>query len=1761
MTRIAPIDGPLQFNSALLRARPSGYLSLAGGIASVVLSVASGFWYLQIIKPIFANDLWWPYYNVSSYQACLIDVTNAIVQVGVATALDVLAPDAVVDRYYDVPNAMIDVSTTYARSLVLGNLTSVEYAIESLREMDPIDSLFVSSQYCWVDFQRVFEIAHTTKRQLRCRERYRANAAVYLEAVLRNIDWTSFLSVYGGAGNFFTIGLQLGLEETAYGRQWLSTTSQALLSTTLNKEAAYWFSHGLTVFVMQWQNQNDPGIQETLAIVNAIGVTQEVVLKSVPYHSGSWTSISLFWFFYNDLYYMQLCNQSLIANTTNYFLTAPPCYLSTTGDYEGYMGLNNNGTGYINQTALVRDNIGPFLSIDAFYVNVPPALAGTYVAFTRFLFAGVQGVAHDAFLALPTLTVDPMPPSWAGSNMQYYGGNPLCLDGTPKPFAQLSFSFYDICVGQPPKQLVLAPSALLFALSAHTSTSATVDEAAICALQTLDPTCAHVLSSALSLVQQLRPPISPFGHQQARDTVLDLNLSIMQFATNDSAWLLLTERLLEPSSPHAFYGWAYLVDWIQGRREAVSFEGDTGTLVLLSAPYAAYAMSSAQSVPSSATALIWYVMTYSSCLILVVAVLCCAYGCLSWRQIDGTNLFHFHRLVGAVWVGRSVSFLRGCTALVILSSSNVALASTHGTTRLTTTARSLVELIIITSEASWIAFVFTDVVLVPLATNASDVGPSGGYLVWCLCFILEVAAPITVSGDLARRCSSTAMSNLLQCTSGTLYYGDIRRFALLSIIQATVVLLIFTAMRLRGTPTHQEPRHSSVAGVTQILVPVAHRGGTWRMDAVACVMSGLLPFSYFGVDYTFNTVLGTLDKDPAPTTPTALVPAAPKAASTLKQPWTLEAHGIPALLGSMYMLFSIGGSVSYLSVSKTFLANDMIWSDFNMTGVHAFLATFLVQATLINVSDSLPTLTFPATNLFGNYNSSTPVIASPATIGATVQRSLLQSLSVVVASLRQTDGCSAPWIATAYCYVDFERHWELASTAARQRRCAATMTSNGAVYLAAVLRNIPWASWQQCWGNAFDVAIGAELQKSNQGRAWLTTITAASLTVADEVAHWHLVASITSFETQWQNYKRVGFSQSYTVTNAYGSVYPFTVQATTGMFRFALETTFKMYWGFGNDLALVASNSSIYGGTSLVRASPTYAYQNASLEAALFANGTLISPLDEGLSVVRSTLGPFGAVDLLFVAVPILVQAAVVQVVQQTAVARARTSAAQTAYAKAVGAAHYSSAPVPPPWLDQSFNIFGGSPLCKAVVRNRGYDVALGLSQMFMFLDQCHSTSVSGLLRLSADHILFASILTPGGNASAICALDPQCVTPCFEATSAISAFQTIAAMALPSEQIEDTTVAAQSLGIHLLQYGAPDATAPVDLYLYDLFNASNPVYHFYAWLYVYDWALGNREVVRYVGDSGAFTLLSDSLVTTINTIHVNEYPTNYVTYAQAANSYVTLVGIAVASITVAYVGVCRGRIEGRNLFALNSVGSVVWIGRPLLLLRSLTAFSLLSTSSLRLTTFGSVSGFVVSTVPWYTTLLAASEVTWLSSVVVDLAMPLTREYTRYFTLANNALVWGVTAVLSFVAPVRHEWALNPINCKLTQLDWQVTCVSANVTIGHRSRLLSLVVIVVVSHCACHAVARWRLRRRKLPRVRSNFLSSGATYLFRLELWQRNGVVYLDRASAVYNGMLSLQYDGNMYVFDAKTWRAFVMKMDAADKNDFALRGAIPLRE
>ncbi|KAG9401460.1 hypothetical protein AC1031_009325 [Aphanomyces cochlioides] len=164
---------------------------------------------------------------------------------------------------------------------------------------------------------------------------------------------------------------------------------------------------------------------------------------------------------------------------------------------------------------------------------------------------------------------------------------------------------------------------------------------------------------------------------------------------------------------------------------------------------------------------------------------------------------------------------------------------------------------------------------------------------------------------------------------------------------------------------------------------------------------------------------------------------------------------------------------------------------------------------------------------------------------------------------------------------------------------------------------------------------------------------------------------------------------------------------------------------------------------------------------------------------------------------------------------------------------------------------------------------------------------------------------------------------------------------------------------VSILQFIRRGST--ISLSSFRIFEPSEPDFEFYAWGYLFDWAQGVREVVSFQGENGTLTALSTNrplIETQANPLKgepsaetsKTEIPSNVAYLMSWLLQYITGVLVCVGCVVLLYILGLRGQVEAMNIISFSRVGSLVWIGRPLIFVRALTAIGLLSTATLTLT-------------------------------------------------------------------------------------------------------------------------------------------------------------------------------------------------------------------
>ncbi|OQR88589.1 hypothetical protein THRCLA_10225 [Thraustotheca clavata] len=953
---------------------------------------------------------------------------------------------------------------------------------------------------------------------------------------------------------------------------------------------------GLRRWQTELTNYYEQGLLQTIAVQNAFGSTQHITVhvKAQAYRGLSlWTLSNAYEGIWNDLWEGLALNCSLIRGVNNY---SDQVKL----DWESLVYAIPFGNTLAD---LVHASMGAFGSIDVKHNQKPLALEQYYLSYYKHIVPSIWANKSLSYMytMISPLATTVSPQKWRGANMTYFGGNPMCLSNRPVPYVQDQFGFYDSCASQTESRMALSRHSMLFALWTIRHSSHPPPIKKLCQQTTSDEgyhECLEIFTNLTGVLNLLdKDDYSNPYTIEMENAMNTLNLTMIQFALNASTPIFLTQSVVAMYDPWSFFGWAMVYDWLQGDREVFRFESDQGTFVLITqftepTPFPANPLE----LPQQACTYVWIVLVYSSVLLSLVAFVVLVVSILSRCQECGHDLILFHRVASIVWVGRPFLALRGFAALILLSTSPLTFMSENGMSKFVFEPRGAIEIMVIVSEATWITYVMVDLLLPVTKGSAATYAPVSAAMAWLITFFTEFASPFEATASIDQSCYVTQLGLSATCTGGTVQIGSPQRLMLLCLVQLSCVLVSLLVVCLWTTappPTDNNRNVYLPAAARHFLSSTSI--AQWYTNATIGLMSGIIPLQKATFFHVNLWQLVHLNEE-APTKQFAWpVPYIPKQ--------RVKSMGF-AFLGILYVLFSVGGSITFIFVSETAMANDFWWASFNSSGHQTFLATlFTNELQVSGVTRDLDLTSLQYADNTNLYNTTDTTFRVPM-LYATMIQDEVNTLTNVIQSLRQMDGCQVPWIASHFCYVDFNRSWEMAISTYRQQQCAFYDVNNGAVYLESYLRNIVWEEYEYCWHISIETAVFSYLQTTIQGQQWIQSTMDSTFTVSDEIKYWN-GNGITKFITQWQNYKALGLLESFSIQNAFGMLYPITLKYSNGSMHTNMQTSYKMQWPLASQLWAVVSNSSVMSGASLVRQSPRFAFGNMTMFEALVDNQTL----------------------------------------------------------------------------------------------------------------------------------------------------------------------------------------------------------------------------------------------------------------------------------------------------------------------------------------------------------------------------------------------------------------------------------------------------------------------------------------------------------------------------------------------------------------------------
>ncbi|OQR89657.1 hypothetical protein ACHHYP_06143 [Achlya hypogyna] len=354
------------------------------GYVYLIWTLGASAWFLVLLGPSATNDHWWPHFTVHKTQTFLGDLFNTQLRLNQSGSYSLC--DA---RFSTSKSYVSDVSPAMPRQVLQAPL-AFDTVVTAMRKNSLNWNIRMFAHYCWVDVDRIYELSTTQRRATRCHVKYSANAGVYLEILLRNVDSASLLT------DDFAVPLQVAIFEpmaaTPRGLAWVNAMFHHTWLPVAD-EVAYWHASGLSYWQTQVTNYYQQGIQESIVIINALGHAQSVTIGQVAFTQrplSEWTLAYAYNGFWNDLWQCQFNNYGLVRHSSNATDAAMATWESTV------YGIVGNAT----VVDLVHSHLGIFGSIDVELVTAPEAVTALFTAFQTRM--GQERIVPRQTLSLST---------------------------------------------------------------------------------------------------------------------------------------------------------------------------------------------------------------------------------------------------------------------------------------------------------------------------------------------------------------------------------------------------------------------------------------------------------------------------------------------------------------------------------------------------------------------------------------------------------------------------------------------------------------------------------------------------------------------------------------------------------------------------------------------------------------------------------------------------------------------------------------------------------------------------------------------------------------------------------------------------------------------------------------------------------------------------------------------------------------------------------------------------------------------------------------------------------------------------------------------------------------------------------------------------------------------------------------------------------------------------------------------------------------
>ncbi|KAG9397899.1 hypothetical protein AC1031_016488 [Aphanomyces cochlioides] len=241
--------------------------------------------------------------------------------------------------------------------------------------------------------------------------------------------------------------------------------------------------------------------------------------------------------------------------------------------------------------ALARSVLGPFGSVTMKRIICPRSLRQLFrnitMTLTELLTTNSK-IQRDFWAIYSSFTMNPEPKAW-GNNYYLLGGNIMCDIGQVAGYSRtpcIAFSSQGSC----PTSLLEFYNGDTKSLMSGLSILKNMNAIAVSKreIKSATGTLSAILKAQAFLNMYMPADQLNVLYSQAQLVKIDIQQStqihVMQYLTVDQQSCKMSiVDIFDPSEfDFELFAWLYMFDWVQGIREVVSFQGDNGTVTLIS---------------------------------------------------------------------------------------------------------------------------------------------------------------------------------------------------------------------------------------------------------------------------------------------------------------------------------------------------------------------------------------------------------------------------------------------------------------------------------------------------------------------------------------------------------------------------------------------------------------------------------------------------------------------------------------------------------------------------------------------------------------------------------------------------------------------------------------------------------------------------------------------------------------------------------------------------------------------------------------------------------------------------------------------------------------------------------------------------------------------------------------------------------------------------------------------------------------------------